>query len=152
MESASGSYLLTDIGRRALDTYKLGEASGTSLEAICCIPARLGSMGTVRVGLSGSALRLSLAGLLLALTAAIALWGQVGVRYSGASVSVGGFGAVVAVAAGFFGVSFLIAGLTRAPGCEITAIPNLFAGQRKYYSPCIITSFNLPNGRLLEPA
>jgi hypothetical protein len=150
MESESGNYGLADTGRRALETYKLGEASGTSLEAICCIPARLGSRETVRVGRSGSALRLLFAGLLFALTSAIVIWGQVGVRYYDSSVSVGGFGLAVAIVAGFFGVSFLIAGLTRDPGCEVTAIPNLFAGQRKYYSSCVITAFNLPNGRLLE--
>lgn len=150
IEGDGGNYGLTDAGRRALDTYRLGEASGTSLEAICCLPARLQDVRTARVGLSGSVLRISFAFLLLALTAALVLWGQVGVRYYGASVSVGGFGLVAAVGAGFFGVSFLIAGLTRAPGCEVTAIPNLFAGKRKYYSSCVITAFNLPNGRLLE--
>lgn len=149
-ESNGMNYRLTVTGRRALDTYKLGEASGTSLEAICCIPARLGNSASARVGLSGSVLRLLFAGLLFALTTALALWGQVGIRYYGASVSVGGFGFTAAIVAGFFGISFLIAGLSRDAGCEITAIPNLFAGRRKYYSSCVIGAFNLPNGRLLE--
>ena len=149
IEKDSGCYGLTDTGRRALDIYGSSEKSGRSLEAICCLPVRLEASKTVQVGRTGSALRLSLAGLLLALTIAFVASGQAALRFYGSSVSVG-FGLSGAIIAGFFGVSFLIAGLEGYPGCEVTAIPNLFARRRKYYCSCVITPFNLPNGRLLE--
>src|SRR5713226_9531787 len=149
IQEDSGSFGLTIMGRRALEVYRSSETSGRSLESVCCLPVRLEASNTVRVGRTGSALRLSLGGALLALTAAFVASGQAVLRYSGSSVSVG-FGVSGAVIAGFFGVSFLIAGLEGDPGCEITAIPNLFARKRKFYSSCVITPFNLPNGRLLE--
>ncbi len=149
IQEDSGSFGLTIMGRRALDVYRSSETSGRSLESVCCLPVRLEAPKTVRVGRTGSALRLSLAGVLLALTAAFVATGQAALKFYGSSVSVG-FGLSGTVIAGFFGVSFLIAGLERDPGCEITAIPNLFARKRKFYSTCLITPFNLPNGRLLE--
>lgn len=120
-----------------------------SLEAVCCLPARLDARETARVGRKGSALRLSLAGLLLALIVALVASGQTALKVSSSSTSVG-FVISAAVIAGFFGISFLIAGLDGYPGCEITAIPNLFVRGRKYYCSCLITPFNLPNGRWLE--
>jgi len=149
VEKGSGCYRLTDTGRRALEIYESSERSGRSLEAVCCLPARQDSPMTVRVGRKGSVLRLSLAGLLLALTVALVASGEAALKFYGSSISVG-FGASGAIVAGFFGVSFLIAGVDGHPGCEITAIPNLLAGGRKYYCSCLITAFNLPNGRLLE--
>lgn len=145
----SGCYGLTETGRRALEIYGSSERSGRSLEAVCCLPARLEAQETVRVGRKGSVLRLSFGGLLLALTVALVASGQAALRVYGSSVSVG-FGISGAVIAGFFGVSFLIAGLDGYPGCEITAIPNLLVRGKKYYCSCLITPFNLPNGRLLE--
>jgi len=149
VEQASGCYGLTETGRRALEIYGSSERSGRSLEAFCCLTARLEAQKTFRVGRRGSALRLSLAGLLLALTLALVASGQTALSVYGSSVSVG-FGVSAAVILGFFGVSFLIAGLDGHPGCEITAIPNLLVRGRKYYCSCLITPFNLPNGRLLE--
>lgn len=149
IERDTGCYGLTETGRRALEIYGLSEKSGRSLAAVCCLPTRLDAQKTVRVGGRGRALRLSLVGLLLALTAALVASGQTALKFYGSSVSVG-FGVSTAVVAGFFGVSFLIAGVDGYPGCEITAIPNLLSGGKKYYCSCLITPFNLPNGRLLE--
>ena len=150
IEQERGCYGLTRRGRLALEIYGSSEKSGRSLEAVCCLPARLDAPGKMRVGRSGSALRLSLAAVLLALTAALIVSGQAAPRIYGSSVSVG-FGISGAIVAGFFGLSFLIAGLDGHPGCEITAIPNLLAGGRKYYCSCVMAPFNLPNGRFLEP-
>jgi DNA-binding transcriptional ArsR family regulator len=149
-EQASGCYRLTDTGRLALDIYGSSERSGTLLEAVCCLPLRPDARNTVRVRRAGSALRLTLAGLLLAFTAASVPLGQAMFSVNGSSVSVG-LGVSGAVVAGFFGVSFLISGLQGYPGCEVMAIPNLLAGRSKYYCSCAITAFNLPKGRLLEP-
>jgi DNA-binding transcriptional ArsR family regulator len=150
VERDTGCYGLTETGRRALEIYGSSEKSGRSLAAVCCLPARLDAQETVRVGGKGRALRLSLAALLLALTVALVASGQTALKFYGSSVSVG-FGVSAAVVAGFFGVSFLIAGLDGYPGCEVTAIPNLLSGgKKKYYCSCLITPFNLPNGRLLE--
>jgi DNA-binding transcriptional ArsR family regulator len=150
IEQVTGCYGLTDTGRLALEIYGSSERSGTPLEAICCLPVRLDARTSVRVGKTGSALRLSLAALLLALTVASVAFGQAVFRVFGSSISVG-FGLSGAIVAGFFGVSFLIAALQGYPGCEVMAIPNLFAGKAKYYCSCLITPFNLPKGRLLEP-
>lgn len=150
-EKGSGSYALTGAGRQALNIYDSSEKSGRSLEAVCCLPTHLGSRQTVLVGRTGSALRFAFAGILLALTAALVVTGQTSVKLSGSSVFVG-FGLSAAIIAAFFGISFLIAGLDRHPGCEIMAIPNLFAGKSRYYCSCLITPFNLPDGRLLEHA
>jgi DNA-binding transcriptional ArsR family regulator len=150
IEQGSGYYILTDTGRLALGTYGSSERSGMALEAICSLPVRLDARTTVRVGSGGSALRLSLAGLLLALAVVSVELGQATFRVFGSSISVG-FGVSGALVAGFFGVSFLIAGVQRYPGCEVMGIPNLFAGKAKYYCSCVMTPFNFPNGRLLEP-
>jgi len=150
IDQATGWYRLTDKGRLALAIYTSSEKSGVPLEAVCCLPARLDVRSIVRVGRRGSVLRLSLAGLLLALTVASVELGQATFRVFGSSISVG-FGVSGALVAGFFGVSFFISGLQRHPGCEVVAIPNLFAGKAKYYCSCVMTPFNLPNGRFLEP-
>ena len=150
IEQGTGYYVLTDTGRLALDIYGSSERSGMALEAICCLPVRLDARTTVRVGSRGSALRLSLAGLLLALAVVSVELGQATFRVFSSSISVG-FGVSGALVAGFFGVSFLIAGVQRYPGCEVMGIPNLIAGKAKYYCSCVMTPFNLPNGRLLEP-
>jgi len=150
IEKGSGYYGLTDTGRLALEIYGSSEKSGRSLEATCCLPSRLNAPNTFRVGRTGTALRLSLAGVLFALTVALVASGQAALRVIGSSTSVG-LGFSGAIIAGFFGVSFLIAGLDGHPGCEITAIPNLLVGKRKYYCSCVLTPFNLPNGRFLEP-
>lgn len=149
VEKDSGCYGLTETGRRALEIYGSSERSGRSLETVCCLPARLEAQENVRVGRKGSALRLPLGGILLALTVALVASGQTALNVYGSSISVG-FGVSGAVIAGFFGVSFLIACVDRYPGCEITAIPNLLVKGKKYYCSCLITPFNMPNGRLLE--
>jgi DNA-binding transcriptional ArsR family regulator len=153
-QKESGCYGLTSTGRRALDIYRLSETSGRSLEAVCCLPIALEGSKTMRVGRTGRVLRLSLAGVLLVLTAALltsySASGEAALRFYGSSISVG-FGLSGTLIIGFFGVSFLIAGLEGDPGCEVTAIPNLFTRKRKHYCACLITPFNLPNGRLLEP-
>jgi DNA-binding transcriptional ArsR family regulator len=150
VEKESGSYALTKAGRLALEIYGSSERSGRSLEAVCCLPLRLDAPGKMRIGGTGSALRLSLAAVLLALTAALIVSGQAALKFYGSSVSVG-FGVSGAIIIGFFGISFLIAGLDGHPGCEITAIPNLLAGGKKYYCSCVMAPFNLPNGRFVQP-
>jgi len=73
-----------------------------------------------RVGKAGTALRLSFAGVLLTLTTAYFALGEPSLRF-GSFISIGaGSGPIIA---GFFGISFLISGINRSPGCEITAIP-----------------------------
>jgi DNA-binding transcriptional ArsR family regulator len=149
VERERGSYTLTDMGRRALAVYASSEASGRPLEVVCCLPVRSEITSAMHVGRAGTALRLSFAGILLALTAAYFAFGELSVRF-GSSIFIG-LGLSGAIFAGFFGISFLIAGIKGSPGCEVTAIPNLFARGRKYYCGCVITPFNLPDGRLLEP-
>jgi DNA-binding transcriptional ArsR family regulator len=151
VEKHDGCYGLTQGGRQALDLYRSSEKSGRSLEAVCCLPTRMVAQRFLVVGRTGTALRLSLAGILLALAVALVATGEAGLKFAGSSVYVG-FGLSAAVVAGFFGVSFLVAGVERRPGCEVTAIPNLFAGKSKYYCSCVITPSNLPNGWLLEPS
>jgi DNA-binding transcriptional ArsR family regulator len=150
IEKESGCYGLTKTGRLALEIYDSSEKSGRSLEALCCLPTRLDATEKARIGRTGSALRLSLAAVLLALTAALVASGQAALKFYGSSVSVG-FGVSGAVIAGFFGVSFLISGFDGHPGCEIVAIPNLLARGKKFYCSCVIAPFNLPNGRFLQP-
>ena len=110
---------------------------------------RLNVPKTAQVGRTGSVVRLTLAAILLVLTILLIGSGQAVLRFNGGSISIG-LGFYGPIIAGFFGVSFLIAGLERFPGCEVMAIPNLLTGKRKYYMPCVITPFNLPNGRWLE--
>jgi DNA-binding transcriptional ArsR family regulator len=149
VEKDRGCYGLTRTGRLAVEIYGSSEKTGRSLEAVCCLPARLEGVEKMRVGRTGSALRLSLAAVLLAATAALVVSGQAEPRLVGPSVSIG-FGISAAILTGFFGISFLIAGLDGRPGCEIAAIPNLLAGKKKYYCSCVISAFNLPNGRFLQ--
>jgi DNA-binding transcriptional ArsR family regulator len=150
IEKESGCYGLTRTGRLALEIYNSSEKSGRSLEAVCCLPMRRDAAGKMRIGRMGSALRLSLAAVLLALTIALIVSGEAAPSFHGSSVSVG-FGVSGAVITGFFGISFLIAALDGNPGCEIVAIPNLLAGAKKYYCSCVIAPFNLPHGRFLQP-
>ncbi|MGI0090434.1 MAG: ArsR/SmtB family transcription factor [Nitrososphaerales archaeon] len=152
-EEKNGCYGLTDAGRRSLEIYWESERSGRSLQDLCCVPSLREFAGNNLVGRSGTLLRLSAGSLLLVLTAAslatYIFFGQtlLNLQLSGASsiVSLGLEGAIIF---GFFGVSFVIAALTGYPGCEITAIPNLFSS-KKWYCACLMTPFNLPNGRLL---
>ena len=151
-ERQSGCYVLTDTGRRALEIYRESEKSGRSLGDVCCIPVARQMTKDKQVGRTGILIRISIAVVLLALTTVILIGflapGQMGLSLQlyGSNVSFGIDGAIVS---GFFGVSFLISAITGFPGCEITAIPNLF-GERKRYCGCLITPFNLPNGSLLR--
>jgi len=135
--------------RQILDVYKSTRTPGNSPEVTCCLPVQLKNPKTMRVGKTGRIVRLSLAAILIVLTIALIGSGQAVLKFYGSSITIG-FPLSVAIIAGFFGVSFLIAGLEGYPGCEVMAIPNIVAG-KKYYMPCIITPFNLPNGRWLEP-
>lgn len=47
-------------------------------------------------------------------------------------VFAGSIGLLVQVAIAFLGVSFLVGGLMANPGCEITALPNLFFRTRAH--------------------
>ena len=98
-----------------------------------------------RVGKAGTALRLSFAGVLLTLTTAYFALGEPSLRFGSFSIGVGS-GAIIA---GFFGISFLISGINRSRGCEITAILNLFARENNFYCGCVMKPFNLPHGRFL---
>ena len=149
----NGSYGLTDEGKRALDIYRESEKSGSPLEDLCCIPTATEMAHDKQISGSGTILRLSIGSILLALTAAIIasylFWHQAGLNFLLGGYNISFFGIEGAIIFGFFGASFLISGVTGYPGCEITAIPNLFL-RRKRYCSCLITPFNLPNGRLLQ--
>jgi hypothetical protein len=151
-EKENGNYGLTETGRRALRIYRESESSGRSLEEICCIPAPSGVAANKQVSNGGTAVRLAIGSALLALTtAALALYfvkGQnlLSLKFDSSFVSLGAGGVIILA---FFGISFAIAAATGYPGCEITAIPNLFF-RKKMYCSCIMAPFNLPNGRLLK--
>lgn len=153
MEKDNGSYGLTDAGRRALEIFRESESSGRSLEDLCCIPTPSEMAHDKQVGRTGRLLRLSIGSVLLAITVAILavylVTGQWALTFHLSSSSFVSFGPAGAIILGFFGVSFLISGITGYPGCEITAIPNLFSRDKRYCS-CLITPFNIPNGRLLQ--
>lgn len=150
---SNGSYGLTDSGRKALDIFRESERSGRPFEDLCCLPTTNEMARYKQVGRAGSLMRLSaglvLAALTVGIIATFVLTGRTALTFnligtSFVSVGIGG-----AVLFGFFGVSFIIASATRYPGCEITAIPNLFT-HRKRYCSCLIAPFNLPNGRFLR--
>jgi hypothetical protein len=144
----NGCYGLTDVGKRALDIYRESERSGSPLEDLCCMPSPTEMAHDKQISRSGTILRLSIGSALLALTVAILAFGQTALRLQ-LSNSIISFDLTGLVILGFFGVSFLISGVTGYPGCEITAIPNLFLSRKRYCS-CLITPFNLPNGSLLQ--
>jgi hypothetical protein len=152
-EKDNGRYGLTDAGRRALEIFRESESSGRSLEDLCCIPTPKEMAHDKQVGRTGIILRLSIGSVLLAITIAILatyfVTGQWALTFHLSSSSFLSFGQTGAIILGFFGVSFLISGITGYPGCEITAIPNLFSRKKRYCS-CLITPFNIPNGRLLQ--
>ena len=135
-----------------LRIYRESESSGKSLEEICCIPAPSQVAANKQVSTGGTAVRLTIGSALLALTAvAVALYfakGQnlLSLKFGSSYVSLGAGGVIILA---FFGISFAIAAATGYPGCEITAIPNLFSSKKRYCS-CIMAPFNLPNGRLLK--
>ena len=155
MEKENGNYGLTDLGRKAIKIYRDSESSGKSLEDICCIPAPSDLAREKQVNGSGTALRLAIGLVLLALTAAIAVSyfvsGTIPLAFHLSSSSVVSLGPTGLVLFGFFGISYLISALTGYPGCEVTAIPNLFTKRKKYCS-CPISPFNLPNGSFLKRA
>jgi hypothetical protein len=150
-ETDNGSYALTDAGRRALDIFRESERSGRSPQDLCCLPARSEMAEYKQVGRKGSILRLALGSGLLAITGGILFvyfaTGEMALtfHFNGSVVSIG---MTIAIIFGFFGVSFLISGMTAYPGCEVTAIPNLFSRNNRYCS-CLITPYNLPDGSLL---
>jgi DNA-binding transcriptional ArsR family regulator len=154
-EKNNGSYGLTDAGRRALDIFRASERSGEPLEHLCCLPAPSEMAHYKKIGRTGRVLRISIGLILLALTLGMIttylLTGQLALSYNLIGTSFASFGIGGAGLFGFFGISFLIASATGYPGCEITAIPNLFTKTKRYCS-CLITPYNLPNGRLLEKA
>jgi DNA-binding transcriptional ArsR family regulator len=152
-EKTNGSYGLTDAGKRALDIFRESERSGRPLEDLCCLPTPSELAQYKQVGRTGSVLRLSVGLMLMALTIGIiatyVLTGHLALSFNLNGTSFVSFGVGGAVFFGFFGISFLIASATGYPGCEITAIPNLFARKKRYCS-CLITPYNLPDGWLLE--
>lgn len=149
----NGSYVLTDIGRKALDIFGESESSGKSLRALCSIPSPSEEAGYKQVARTGRLLRLSIGFALLALTAGILAYGSLVPNQMSLKLQVDGSTASIGIVPifilAFFTISFLIAALTKYPGCEITAVPNLFL-KTKRYCPGLITPFNLPNGGLLE--
>jgi hypothetical protein len=156
VEEKSGSYELTDLGRKALAIYRESEKSGKSLEDLCCIPAFSGLAHDNQVGNTGKRLRLAIGSVLLVLTVIILVFsvvlGQAAITLhptGSSSVSFGGWWLAGVVILGFFGISFIVSAISGYPGCEVTAIPNLFS-EKKMYCACLITPFNLPNGRLLK--
>jgi DNA-binding transcriptional ArsR family regulator len=156
VEEKNGSYGLTDLGKKALAIYWDSEKSGRTLEDLCCIPGFSGAAHDGQVGDTGKSLRLVIGSVLLVLTGIILVYsivsGPAAVVWhptSSSSVSFGGWWLAGVVTLGFFGVSFIISAYSGYPGCEVTAIPNLFA-KKKMYCSCIIAPFNLPDGRLLK--
>lgn len=143
-----GSYSLTDLGGEALGVYRESTRTGRALEAVCGLPVKLEATVSRRVGQTGSAIRIAAGALLLALTFAILYSWQVDNALNFFIYGIG-FGVVGTPIFGFLGASFLVAGIKRYPGCEVTAIPNALSGGRNYYMPCMVTPFNLPDGRLL---
>lgn len=152
-ETAGGFYSLTTLGRRALEIYRESEKSGTPLSELCCLPAQSELARDKQVNRTGVLLRLSIGAVLSAVTVGIiANYLFPSHAYLEAFVVFGGASSAWipdAIVFGFFGISFLISSVTGYPGCEITAIPNLFTKTKKYCS-CLITPFNIPNGRLVR--
>ena len=152
-EKSNRSYGLTDAGIRALGIFRESKRSGRSLEDLCCLPVQSNTPQYKQVGRTGRIFRLSFGLVLMALTVGIIatylLTGELALSFNLIGTSFVSFGIGGAIFFGFFGVSFLIASVTGYPGCEITAIPNLFT-RRKRYCSCLITPYNLPDGRLLR--
>jgi hypothetical protein len=154
-DKSNGSYRLTSIGRRALEIYSQSERSGTPLSELCCLPAPSELAHDHQISRKGVFLRLSIGSILSALTVGIVA-NFIFPNHSYLKFfNVFGSGTAVwswipdAILFGFFGLSFLISSFTGYPGCEITAIPNLFTKRKKYCS-CLITPFNVPNGSLIQ--
>lgn len=151
----NGSYRLTSIGKRALDIYRESEKSGAPLAELCCLPAPSELARDKQISARGTLLRLSIGSVLSAITIGIVSNFFFPNHPYMKVFDVFGGGTSVwswipdAIVFGFFGLSFLISSFTGYPGCEITAIPNLFTRQKRYCS-CLITPFNVPNGRLLK--
>ncbi|MFI5419937.1 MAG: winged helix-turn-helix domain-containing protein [Nitrososphaerales archaeon] len=152
MIESNGNYALTDKGRRALEIYGESERSGRSLQDLCYIPVSAGLAHNNQISRNGTIVRLSIGSVLLAATAAIIVSSLVSglapltVYFGNNSASLGADGILFF---GFFGVSFLISAFSGYPGCEITAIPNLFVS-KKWYCGCLMPQFNLPNGGMLK--
>ena len=150
---ANGNYGLTDAGRRALEIFRESENSGTPFDALCCVPTPKEFAWNHQVGNNGIVLRLAvglaLSAATIALLATYFLAGSTELTLLRDGSFYASLGIDGAVLFGFFGISFLISAITGYPGCEVTAIPNLFA-KKKWYCPCLITPFNVPNGRLLK--
>lgn len=147
-DEGTGDYRLTPVGVRALEIFRESENSGSSLKELCCLPAQSEIAHDHQISKLGILLRLSIGSFLTALTAIMVgnllISGELSLRLGWASLSIGD-----ALVFGFFGASFLVSAFTGYPGCEITAIPNLFTTRKRYCS-CVITPFNVPNGRLIR--
>ncbi len=151
-EKENGSYALTDLGYKALEIHAESEKTGRSINEICCIPVSNERAHNNQIGQRGTLVRLLIGSVLLVATAAIIVssltsgLAALTVHYGSDSASLGIDGILVFA---FFGFSFLLSAFSGYPGCEITAIPNLFV-KKKWYCGCLMTPFNLPNGRLLK--
>ncbi len=153
----NGSYSLTPMGRRALEIYRESEKSGASLAECCCLPSASDLARDKQISKTGAWLRLSIGSLPSALTVGIVArilfpqntYLKVFDVFGGGNPSAWWSWMPDAILFGFFGISFLISAVSGYPGCEITAIPNLFT-KKKMYCSCFITPFNIPNGRLLR--
>jgi DNA-binding transcriptional ArsR family regulator len=153
ISNTDGAYRLTSTGRRALEILRASEKSGKSLDILCCLPSPSELARNRMISGKGVFLRVSVGTILTTLTVGIvanyffpnqAYLSRFDV-FGGASVG----SWIDAVIFAFFGISFLISSATGYPGCEITAIPNLFTKKKRYCS-CLIVPFNIPNGRLLR--
>ena len=153
LEKPDGSYALTNQGKRALEIYSESERTGSPLEELCCLPVKTTQAHNHQINSQGTILRLSLGLILVGLTAAIIAsylaTGQIPLSIHPEASSTISFGPGAVILFGFFGPSFLIAAATGYPGCEVTAIPNLFT-EKKMYCSCLMTPFNIPNGSLLK--
>jgi hypothetical protein len=147
-EDADGTYVLTFLGKRAIEIYRQSEKSESSLRDCCTLPSPSTIAQNHQINRKGALLRFSLGIAFSIITAALIanyfLAGKVYFTLGGATLWIGD-----AVLFGFFGISFLLVAFTGFPGCEITAIPNLFT-HKKRYCGCLITPFNIPNGSLVE--
>jgi DNA-binding transcriptional ArsR family regulator len=154
-EEDDGSYGLTPTGMRALEIYRDSEKSGAPLAELCCLPSTSELAHDKQISRGGTLLRLSIGFLLSAATIGIVVNALFPDHAYLKAFNVFGGGTTDwswipdAILFGFFGLSFLIASASGYPGCEITAIPNLFTASKRY-CPCLITPFNVPNGHLLK--
>ncbi len=154
-DEVNGSYSLTSSGRRALQIYRESEKSDSPLAELCCLPTQSELALVKQINGTGVWVRLSIGSILTALTVGIVanFWFPNHTYLMAFDVFGGGSSAwawvLDAIVFGFFGISFLISSVTGYPGCEITAIPNLFTRNKKYCS-CLITPYNVPYGRFLQ--